>query len=63
MLQGVDTWVGQIFAGDVRGIARAITAIEDHDPHAEELLRQIFPSTGRAHVVGVTGAPGRGRAR
>jgi LAO/AO transport system kinase len=59
---GVDTWAGQIFAGDVRGIARAITAIEDHDPPAEELLRQIFPSTGRAHVVGVTGAPGTGKS-
>src|ERR1700731_3978483 len=59
---GVDTWVGQICAGDVRAIARAITAIEDHDPYAEELLKQIFPSTGRAHVIGVTGAPGTGKS-
>jgi LAO/AO transport system kinase len=58
----VDTWASQIFAGDVRAIARAITAIEDHDPHAEELLKQIFPSTGRAHVVGLTGAPGTGKS-
>lgn len=58
----VETWAGQICAGDVRAIARAITAIEDHDPHAEELLRQIFPSTGRAHVVGVTGAAGTGKS-
>src|ERR1700676_4497873 len=58
----VETWAGQICAGDVRAIARAITAIEDHDPHAEELLRQIFPSTGSAHVVGVTGAPGTGKS-
>jgi len=43
-------------------MARAITAIEDHDPHAEELLKQIFPSTGRAHVIGVTGAPGTGKS-
>ena len=58
----VDTWADQIRAGDVRAIARAITAIEDHDPHAEELLKQIFPSTGRAHVIGVTGAPGTGKS-
>jgi LAO/AO transport system kinase len=58
----VDTWADQIRAGDVRAIARAITAIEDHDPHAEELLKQIFPSTGHAHVIGVTGAPGTGKS-
>jgi LAO/AO transport system kinase len=58
----VDTWASQIFGGDVRAIARAITAIEDHDPDAEELLKQIFPSTGRAHVVGLTGAPGTGKS-
>src|SRR5258707_5226728 len=58
----VETWAGQICAGDVRAIARAITAIEDHDPHAEELLRQIFPSTGSAHIVGVTGAAGTGKS-
>src|SRR6202140_5586787 len=62
MSVAVDTWANQICAGEVRAIARAITAIEDHDPHAEELLKQIFPSTGRAHVVGVTGAPGTGKS-
>src|ERR1700682_1334507 len=62
MPAAVDTWADQIRAGDVRAMARAITAIEDHDPHAEELLKQIFPSTGRAHVVGVTGAPGTGKS-
>jgi LAO/AO transport system kinase len=58
----VETWAGQICAGDVRAIARAITAIEDHDPRAEELLKQIFPATGRAHLIGVTGAPGTGKS-
>ncbi len=62
MSVAVETWAGQIRAGDVRAIACAITAIEDHDPHAEELLKQIFPSTGCAHVVGVTGAPGTGKS-
>jgi LAO/AO transport system kinase len=62
MSVAVASWAGQICAGDVRAIARAITAIEDHDPQAEELLKQIFPSTGCAHVVGVTGAPGTGKS-
>jgi GTPase len=62
MSVAVETWAGQICAGDIRAIARAITAIEDHDPRAEELLKQIFPSTGCAHVVGVTGAPGTGKS-
>jgi LAO/AO transport system kinase len=62
MSVAVETWAGQICAGDTRAIARAITTIENHDPHAEELLKQIFPSTGCAHVVGVTGAPGTGKS-
>ena len=62
MLIAVDSWASQICAGDVRAIARAITAIEDHDSEAEELLKQIFPSTGRAQVIGVTGAPGTGKS-
>jgi LAO/AO transport system kinase len=55
-------WADQIRAGDVRAISRAITAIEDHDPQSEELLKRIFPSTGRAYVIGVTGAPGTGKS-
>src|SRR6202165_4891637 len=62
MSVAVDTWANQICAGEVRAIARAITSIEDHDPHAEELLKQIFPSSGSALVVGVTGAPGTGKS-
>ena len=58
----VDMWADQIRAGDVRAISRAITAIEDHDPQSEELLKRIFPSTGRAYVIGVTGAPGTGKS-
>jgi LAO/AO transport system kinase len=57
-----DSWVAQIRTGDVRAISRAITAIEDHDPQSEELLKRIFPHTGRAHILGVTGAPGTGKS-
>src|SRR5208283_5061596 len=46
----------------VRAIARAITAIEDHDSRAEKLLRKLFPATGTAYVIGCTGAPGTGKS-
>lgn len=55
-------WAAQIRAGDIRAISRAITAIEDRDPLAEELLQRIFPETGQAFVIGVTGAPGTGKS-
>jgi LAO/AO transport system kinase len=58
----IDSWAAQIRTGDVRAISRAITAIEDHSPESEELLKRIFPHTGRAYVLGVTGAPGTGKS-
>jgi len=58
----IETWAEQIRAGEVRAVSRAITSIEDHDPQAEILLQHIFPSTGRAFVIGVTGAPGTGKS-
>ncbi len=62
MTVAVDNWAEQIRAGDVRAISRAITAIENHAPEAAEILRQLFPSTGQAFLVGVTGAPGTGKS-
>jgi LAO/AO transport system kinase len=62
MSASIETWAEQIRAGDVRAVSRAITAIEDRDPQAENLLQRIFPETGRAFVVGVTGAPGTGKS-
>ena len=62
MIVAVDNWAAQVRAGDVRAIARAITAIENHQAEAEELLRNLFPSTGQAYLVGVTGAPGTGKS-
>jgi LAO/AO transport system kinase len=58
----IESWATQIRAGDVRAVARAITAIEDHDPQSEELLKKIFTNTGRAFVLGITGAPGTGKS-
>ena len=51
-----------VISGDRRAIARAITLAESRDPAARPLLAAIFPRTGRAHVVGVTGPPGGGKS-
>jgi LAO/AO transport system kinase len=51
-----------ILSGDIRAISRAITAIENHSPEAESLLKQLFPHTGHAYLTGVTGAPGTGKS-
>jgi LAO/AO transport system kinase len=59
---GVEAWAELVRAGDVRGISRAITAIENHQPEAEELLRILFPQTGQAYLTGITGAPGTGKS-
>ncbi len=48
--------------GDPRAIARAISLIEDEAPAGAELIRRIFPQTGRAYYLGVTGPPGAGKS-
>src|SRR6204780_641977 len=58
----VDNWAEQVRAGDVRAISRAVSAIENREREAEEILRQLFPYTGHAYRVGITGAPGTGKS-
>jgi LAO/AO transport system kinase len=62
MTTSLDNWVAQIRAGDARAISRAVSAIEDRTSDAESLMRLLFPFTGRAWRVGVTGAPGTGKS-
>jgi LAO/AO transport system kinase len=52
----------KILSGDPRALARAATAIENRSPSAESLLKELFPHTGRARVIGITGAPGAGKS-
>src|SRR5580698_1915531 len=52
----------KIVSGDIRALARAASWIEDRRPEAEALLRELFPRTGRAMILGVTGAPGAGKS-
>jgi LAO/AO transport system kinase len=51
-----------VLAGEKRAVARAITLVENRDPLAYELVREIYPRTGRAAVVGLTGPPGVGKS-
>ena len=52
----------KIRAGDVRTASRLIRNLEDDLPEAKTAIKRIFPHTGRAHVVGITGAPGAGKS-
>ena len=52
----------RVRAGDPRAIARAISLIEDDEPEGAGLVRELFPATGRAYLVGVTGPPGAGKS-
>jgi LAO/AO transport system kinase len=54
--------VERLVAGDKRALARAITLIESDDPAGWELVREVYPNTGKARIVGFTGPPGVGKS-
>src|SRR3954466_3849936 len=54
--------VEPLLEGDKRALARAISLVEDDDPEGWALVREIYPKTGRAAVVGFTGPPGVGKS-
>src|ERR1051326_7070426 len=54
--------IDRIAAGELPGIARAISKVEDASLDSAELMKQIFSRTGRALIIGVTGAPGAGKS-
>ena len=58
----MDAWAQKILAGDIRAVAKAATAIENRRPDAETLLKELFPHTGKAMVIGITGSPGAGKS-
>src|SRR6201747_3097567 len=58
-----DSTLGErLRAGDKRALARAITLVESDDPAGWELVREVYPHTGNAAIVGLTGAPGAGKS-
>jgi len=52
----------KVTSGDIRAVARLIRDIDDKVPEAREVLKDLYPSTGKAYVVGITGAPGVGKS-
>ena len=54
--------VDRVAAGDMRAVARAISKVEDVSPDSAQLMKQVFPLTGRGLVIGITGAPGAGKS-
>lgn len=51
-----------ILAGNRRSIAKAITIVENDDQEAQKLIAEIYPHTGKAHIIGLTGAGGAGKS-
>ena len=54
--------VEQVRSGDPRSLARAISTVENHAPGWLDLLKALFPYSGRARTIGLTGAPGAGKS-
>lgn len=52
----------KLFEGDTRAVARAISTVENHGAGSGELMKSVFPRTGNALVIGITGAPGAGKS-
>ena len=52
----------KLFAGDTRSVARAITVVENNTPTAADLMKAVFPKTGNALIIGITGSPGAGKS-
>lgn len=54
--------INDIFAGDIKAVARAISVVENGSPTANELIEKIYPNTGNALRIGITGPPGGGKS-
>lgn len=54
--------VAELLRGNRRAAARLISHVENDDPQKRELLKEVYPHTGKAYVIGITGAPGSGKS-
>lgn len=52
----------EILKGNPRAIAKGISLVEDKDPSAQKVLKDLFPHTGNSIIIGITGAPGSGKS-
>ena len=62
MSAAVESLASRVRAGETRALARAISLVENDDPAGWRLVRELYPHTGRAAVVGLTGSPGAGKS-
>ena len=60
--QPIQAWIEQLLSGDARALARAISTVENRAPGWSELLKALFPHSGKARVLGLTGPPGAGKS-
>jgi LAO/AO transport system kinase len=61
-LNPLDSVIEQLRAGDLRALARAISTVENRTPGWSELLKALFPHSGQARILGLTGPPGAGKS-
>ena len=57
-----DSLAERLLAGDKRALARAISLVENRDAEGDRLVAELFPRTGEARIVGITGPRGSARA-
>jgi LAO/AO transport system kinase len=60
--QNIQSLAEQLRSGDVRTLSRAISTVENRAPGSSELLKALFPHSGKARVLGLTGPPGAGKS-
>jgi LAO/AO transport system kinase len=58
----MDPVTEKVISGDIRAVARLIRDIDDNMPGVRDILKELYPHTGRAYVIGITGAPGVGKS-
>ncbi len=62
MNSDLQPWIERLLSGDARALARAISLVENHTSESRQLLKALFPHSGKARIIGLTGAPGSGKS-
>lgn len=58
----IEQLINGVLRGDRRSIARMITLVENNSPEAQKAISSLYPHTGKAHIIGITGPPGSGKS-
>ena len=62
LMTDLQSWMERLRAGDPRALARAISTVENRSPDSADLLKALFPHSGKARIIGMTGPPGAGKS-